>query len=228
MNARRLEICVDSLEGARVAAAAGADRIELCSALELDGLSPGRELLDVVLDEIAIPVMVMVRPRAGNFVYDACELAGMEQEIREARSTRAHGVVAGALRADRSIDEVALRRLLDAAQGVDFTFHRAFDASADVFASLETLMAAGVPRVLTSGGAANVGVGLAPLGELIRRAGSSTIIMPGGGVSEGNLSQVTALGAREIHSSASVVIDGIRSTSGARVAGLRRILIESR
>ncbi|MGE3166322.1 MAG: copper homeostasis protein CutC [Planctomycetota bacterium] len=240
MRRRLLEVCVDSLAGARVAQSAGADRIELCAALELDGLSPGADLLRAVVAEVDLPVMVMVRPRPGGFCYTADELALMEREIRALRDSGIQGVVAGTLREDGRIDEPSLRRLRDAAGSLDFTFHRAFDVSLaacvasradatrplrDAFgALLDGLVAAGVGRVLTSGGAPSVAAGLGVLRELLAMRAEAITVMPGGGVDERSLPELLALGAREVHASASVAVAGKRVTSADRVAAFVRIL----
>src|ERR1700712_3387387 len=146
----RTEVCVESAGGARAAAHGGADRIELCAALELGGLTPSAGLLEAVVD--IIPTHVLIRPRAGDFVYDKYEIRVMAKDIEHAIDKGAVSVVIGALTADGDVDLPAMTRLLNAAENVPVTFHRAFDSTRDPLAALDDLMELGIDRLLTSGG----------------------------------------------------------------------------
>lgn len=150
-----LEACAETLEEALDAERRGAQRIELCSALDQDGLTPTPELIRQCRQRLSIPLMVMIRPRGGDFVYSAAELAQMEAEIAFCKEQAVAGVVFGLLTPDRRIDLENTKRLILAARKLDVTFHKAIDQARDVlesFRQLNTL--SGLTRVLTSGGAA--------------------------------------------------------------------------
>lgn len=197
-----LEVCVDSLPGLRAAEQGGAGRIELCSRLDLGGLSPDRELLEVALGSTRLPLHVMVRTRPGDFVYAPEEIASMEAEIRWLRELEAEGVVLGALTTDRRIDSAALARLLAAARPMSITFHRAFDEVAEPLAALNELIRLGVDRVLTSGGAPDAFQGRKRLRDLVSRAGGRIVVMAGGGVRANNAAAILAdAGVVELHGS---------------------------
>lgn len=197
-----LEVCVDSLAGLRAAEQGGAGRIELCSRLDLGGLSPDRELLEAALQNKRLPLHVMVRPRPGSFVCAPAEVASMEAEIRALRGIGVDGVVFGAITDDRRIDSSALARFLAAARPMSVTFHRAFDEIADPLAALEELIALGVDRILTAGGAPDAFEGRRRLRELVSRARGRIVVMAGGGVREHNARAILSdAGVSELHSS---------------------------
>jgi copper homeostasis protein len=197
-----LEVCVDSLERASAAQAGGAGRIELCARLELGGLAPSRELLDAALARAAVPYHVMVRPRAGDYVYSHAEIEAMEQQIDGLRASGARGVVLGVMTRHGAIDAELTALLVARARPLSVTFHRAFDGAHDLEDALETLIDLGVDRVLTSGGAATAFEGRAVLRELVARAEDRIVVMPGGGVRSHNAAQIVAdTGASELHSS---------------------------
>jgi copper homeostasis protein len=198
----RLEVCVESLEAALEAQAAGADRIELCSRLDLDGLSPGPELLRSVLARISIPVHVMVRPEAGFFSADAARLERMLAEVAAAREAGAAGVVLGLLAPDGGIERAACARLVAAARPLAVTFHRAFDRVADPSVALEALVELGIERVLTSGGAARAAQGVEALRALVEAAAGRIVVIAAGGVRDENRrALVQATGVTEVHGS---------------------------
>lgn len=147
------EACVDSLEDALAAEQRGANRIELCSALDQDGLTPSLELTMQCLEQLSIPVMVMVRPRGGNFVYSDAEIKQMEVEIELFIKAGVAGVVLGLLTEKGNIDIENTSRLANLASPLDITFHKAIDYSVDILKSFQELNAInGITRVLTSGG----------------------------------------------------------------------------
>ncbi len=155
-----LEACVESLEEAIAAERRGAGRIELCSALDQDGLTPSHELIAECRQCLSIPLMVMVRPRSGDFVYSAEEVAQMEVEIDFCKAQGVTGVVFGLLTADRRIDLANTERLIRTAQPLEVTFHKAIDSVGDLLQALGELNALdGLTRVLTSGGAATAWAG---------------------------------------------------------------------
>src|ERR1700730_7861796 len=124
-----LEVCVDSAAGLDVATRAGVDRIELCSALKLAGLTPSAGLMAIAATK-AIPCFVLIRPRGGDFCYDVRDVDLMRREIDIVRSMRLAGIVIGASRVDGSLDEELLRALLEHAAGLPAVLHRAFDLAA--------------------------------------------------------------------------------------------------
>ncbi|MFN0009789.1 MAG: copper homeostasis protein CutC [Planctomycetota bacterium] len=193
-----LEVCVDSLAGLRAAEEGGAGRIELCSRLDLGGLSPDRELLEAALGNARLPLHVMVRTRPGSFVYTP----SMETEILSLRGLGVPGVVLGALTADRRLDSAALRRLVAAARPMSITFHRAFDEIAEQLLALDELIELGFDRVLTSGGAPDAFQGRGRLRELVSRARGRIVVMAGGGVRADNAAAILRdAGVPELHGS---------------------------
>ncbi len=152
-NSLIFEACVETLEDAMAAEKRGANRIELCSALDQDGLTPSPELTMLCIQNLSIPVMAMVRPRGGDFVYSEAELLQMESEIEFFKRSGVAGVVFGALSENGTIDVVNTSRLARLAFPMDVTFHKAIDYSNDILNSFRELNAIdGITRVLTSGG----------------------------------------------------------------------------
>ncbi|WBB70527.1 copper homeostasis protein CutC [Micromonospora sp. WMMD812] len=203
------EICIDSVEGALAAEAAGADRVELCSALFDGGLTPSIGTIETALHRVdRIRVHVIVRPRAGDFIYSPAEVDAMVRDVRAAVAAGAHGVVIGALTAEGDVDVPTTRKLIEAAGGARITFHRAFDMVRDPFEALEQLVELGVDRVLTSGQEVSVLEGAPLIADLVRRAGDRIIVMPGGGITPRNIARIIeATGATEYHFAALVTSD---------------------
>ena len=208
MKSRRLlEISVESVEAAMAAEQGGADRIELCSNLRAGGTTPAAELLRAVRARVRIPIMSMVRPRAGNFVYSEAEFEEMKQEIAAAKQSGMNGVVLGLLDAGGLIDTRRTRQLIGLARPLPVTFHRAFDECADLRKSLEDVIKAGATRLLTSGGKKTAPEALGPLSELVEAAGEWVIVMPGSGIHAGNIGEVVMrTNAREYHAGLSSVV----------------------
>jgi len=196
----QIEACVESLEAAVAAAEGGAHRIELCTNLAVGGVSPSGELLAACVSQLDIPVFVMVRPRGGNFRYSAAERAGMLEEVGRVRAAGAQGIVSGALRPDATVDETLTRELIAVAQPLPVTFHRAFDECRDAAKALKALIALGVTRVLTSGGAATAPKGATTIAKLVRLAAGRIGILAGGGINGDNVGAlVRTSGVREVH-----------------------------
>ncbi len=196
-----IEACVVSVESARAAEAAGADRLELCGPGE-GGLTPSPHLLDAVLRIARVPVHVMIRPREGDFVYSADELAEMRRDVGVARDAGAHGVVFGILRADGSLDVDRMGELT-ALANLPVVCHRAFDRTPDADAALDALITLGVGRVLTSGHARTALEGRATLARHVRRAEGRITILAGGSVRAANvLELLAATGVSELHARA--------------------------
>jgi copper homeostasis protein len=198
-----LEICAGSIQSALAAQAGGAHRIELCQNLEQGGTTPSYGLLKQVLSKLAIPVFVLIRPRPGNFYYDADELAIMAADVAQCRALGCAGVVLGALDAAGRVDVASCRPLIEAAGPLQITFHRAFDVCQDQAQALEEIIALGCHRVLTSGGRASAPAGQARLAALVRQAAGRINILPGAGITPTTLpALVQATGATEFHTSA--------------------------
>ncbi len=224
MNHTTLEICIDSVAGAVAAAEAGADRLEVCTALSEGGLTPSHGLIGAVVNRVALPVMVMIRPRGGDFVYSDEELDVMLRDIQAAKSLGARGVVFGVLTEAGNISLDANRRLLSAARPLEATFHRAFDFTSDPHVALEQLKQMGFDRVLTSGQQATAEAGISLLKQLNASA-THPIIIAGSGVRPENAARIVReTKVREIHGSASTQCPGDphrRITSAAIVQAIR-------
>jgi copper homeostasis protein len=207
-----LEIAVTSAAGAVTARDGGADRVELCSALELGGVTPSQGLAEAAV-ATGVPVHALVRCRPGGFVYDPDELDVMVREIRALVRSGVAGVVVGALREDGSLDVDAVRWFVEAAldaagprpaaRPLEITVHRAVDRAADPVAAVSALAGLGVTRVLTSGGASTVGAGLASgvLPRLVEAAGDVQV-MAGGGVRLDDVAALVAARVDAVHLSA--------------------------
>ncbi len=197
-----LEVCVEGIEQLAAAQDAGAGRIELCARLDLDGLSPGGELLEQALAIARVPLCVMVRPRAGEFVLRAGELERMADEVRALRERRVAGVVLGVLTPAGEIDVESTRKLVELARPLQVTFHRAFDQVRDPSAALAHLIELGVDRALTSGGAPTAWEGRAVLRALVEQARGRIAVMAGGKVRAGHAQALLdATGVDELHAS---------------------------
>lgn len=204
----KLEIAVQDAAGARAALDAGADRLELCQALGVGGLTPSLGMLESVCDRVDPDrVNVLVRPRGGGFVYDEEEIGVVEADIRASVARGVGGVVVGALTADGDVDEDTVSRWREAAGEGALVFHRAIDAVADPLAVLARLRALGVDRVLTSGGAARSIDGAETLARLVAAAGEVEI-MAGGGVRVADIPALVATGVAAIHLSARTQVSG--------------------
>ena len=197
-----LEICVDTADGLAAAVEGGADRIELCSALSVGGLTPPASLIALAA-AAPVPVAAMVRPRDGDFRYSAGELAQMRADIAATRDAGLAGVVIGANHADGSLDTDALAGLIEAAGPLETVLHRAFDLTPDPAAALEQAIALGFTRVLTSGTAPTVVEGAELIAALVAQASGRITIMAGGGLTPENAAAlVRRTGVREVHASA--------------------------
>ncbi|MGD8329476.1 MAG: copper homeostasis protein CutC [Acidobacteriota bacterium] len=195
-----LEACVDSIEAAAIAASAGADRVELCADLVEGGTTPSIGAIERAVVDVAADVMVMIRPRGGDFVYNRRELAIMERDIEAVRGAGAVGVVLGCLTPKGDVDRPATRTLMQETGDLSVTFHRAFDVCRDPHDALESLIDLGVDRVLTSGQQPSAPQGLELIADLVRAADSRITVMPGVGIDAGNILRVaTATRAREFH-----------------------------
>ena len=200
-----VEVCVETVGDAVAAAAAGAGRIELNSALSLDGLTPSPGLLAETRQAVRRPLVVMTRPRAGDFCYSRAELRALRRDVEFAIGNGADGVAFGVLTADGRVDARRCKEVLRGIDGGDteIVFHRAFDAVPDPGEALEQLVDLGVRRVMTSGGAATAAAGAGVISELVRRAAGRIEILPAGGVRPANAVRIIRrTGCRQLHTSA--------------------------
>ncbi|MDB6178270.1 copper homeostasis protein CutC [Paracoccus sp. Z330] len=237
-QSRQLEICVDSTDGLACAGQGGADRVELCAALGLGGLTPSAGLMSVAAGT-GLPCHAMIRPAPGDFVLRPGTLDAMLGDIAAAQSFGLAGIVIGVLTPDGDLDLRAMSRLIAAAGDMQVTVHRAFDLCRDQFAALEQVIDLGVARVLTSGGAATALDGIERIAALCERADGRIEIMAGSGVDIGSAGCLLAAGVDALHGSCSVVdatqqdctgigIEARNVTCPDKVASLRKYCQEWR
>ncbi len=195
-----LEVAVAHLEDAVLAWQLGADRLELSTALELGGLSPPLSLVTHVRREVPLPLIVLVRPRAGGFCYAPRELAQMQTDVQMFLDAGADGCAVGALRPDRTVDAAALAEFRRHMPRGTLVFHRAFDATSEPLVSLEQLIDAGVDRILSSGGAATALEGCQVLRAMCERAAARMEILPAAGIHPANVRELLGVtGAQQVH-----------------------------
>ena len=206
---KRIEICANSAQSALMAQKGGAYRVELCAGIPEGGTTPSAGEICVaraLLKETRLNVII--RPRGGDFLYSELEQEIMLRDIELCRSIGVDGVVIGCLTADGDVDMQAMKRLMAAANGMDVTFHRAFDMCRNPQKALEDIISLGCNRVLTSGQAPTALAGIDMLAKLVGQADGRIIIMPGCGVRPDNIRRIAdATGATEFHSSARSSID---------------------
>jgi len=197
------EACVETLDQALAAEAKGADRLELCAYLAFDGLTPAPDLIKKVIEQVKIPVRVMIRPRNGDFKYNEDELKHMKNGIAFCKKQGAEGVVFGALTQDNELNLEAIKELTKAAKPLKVVIHKAIDATSQPLEALEQLLEInGIDTVLTSGGRSNAFDGTETLKAMLKRAGDKLEIMPAGKITQFNLQELHAqLGAKFYHGS---------------------------
>src|SRR5689334_18602967 len=196
----KIEICVDSVEGAIAAERGGADRVELCDNLLEGGTTPSSGAIKLARRKIRIGLQVIIRPRGGDFLYSDLEIEVMAEDVQLAKTLGADGVVIGCLTATGDIDKARTRHLIELARPLNVTFHRAFDMCRDPRQALEDLIELGVDRVLTSGQESSVLEGLDLICQLHQQAKDRIIIMPGGGLTAQNIARIVqASGVTEVH-----------------------------
>ena len=199
-----IEICAASIESAIAARQGGAHRIELCSALSEGGLTPSQGAIEYALNVLSLETFVLIRPRSGDFNYSRSEFDVMKSDIFAAKAKGAQGIVVGMINTDGTIDTCRMKEIIEMAAPMSITFHRAFDLTRDPFEALETIIALGCNRILTSGQAVTAPEGAETIARLIQKAGTRITIMPGGGINPQNIRKLHELtGAMEFHTSAS-------------------------
>lgn len=201
-----LEICVFNTETAIAAAAAGADRIELCENYANGGTTPSYGYLRTTREKVAIPIFPMIRPRGGDYYHRPEEIEIIQKDILLCKELGFEGVVIGLLNIDGTIDKDNTARLVEAAYPLDVTFHRAFDRCKDPLEALETIIACGCTRILTSGQQPKAPDGKELIKTLVDQADGRIIIMPGSGINSSNIAMMRSFtGATEFHTSARIL-----------------------
>tara|TARA_B000000477_G_scaffold80016_1_gene67350 strand:+ start:1072 stop:1701 length:630 start_codon:yes stop_codon:yes gene_type:complete len=194
-----IEVCAESYEYAVKAEKAGADRIELCKDLHLDGLTPDYECAKKTIDSLNIPVFILIRPRAGDFIYSDEEFELMKRDVVKFKEMGCKGIVSGILNSDNSIDLKRTKELVELSRPIEFTFHRAFDIVNDPLIEIENLIELDVDRVLTSGQKDKAIKGLELLMQLKSISKNRIKIMPGSGINKSNIVNFESF--KEIHGS---------------------------
>lgn len=204
---RKLEICCYSAESAFLAEKAGADRIELCDNFTEGGTTPSYGIIKYAIENLKIPINVIIRPRGGDFLYSDMEFEIMKQEVLEMKKLGINGIVFGILKSNGKIDIERTKEIMELAHPLEHTFHRAFDMCENHMRSLEILKKLGINRVLTSGGKNNAYDGIELLSKLLEAAENEIIIMPGSGINENTIGEILQrTGATEFHSSTKTFI----------------------
>lgn len=202
-----LEICVFNINTALAAEQAGANRLELCENYANGGTTPSYGYLKTAREKISIPVFPMIRPRAGDYCHTKEEIEIIRKDILLCKELGFEGVVFGLLNPDGTIDKENTARLVEAAYPLEVTFHRAFDRCREPLEALETVIACGCNRILTSGQEPKVMEGLPLIKQLVEQADDRIIIMPGSGLNSSNVASIIrTAGVTEVHTSARVRI----------------------
>ncbi len=198
-----LEICAGDIDSIKAAVKGGADRVELCSALDVGGITPSIGMIRQALEIGNIKVHVLIRPRNGDFLYTADEISCMAKDVEMARKLGAHGVVVGALAEDGEVDIEACKTILQNAGDMNVTFHRAFDLCRNPYKAIDDIIELGCNRILTSGQSKSAEDGMEILAKLQSYAGNRLTILAGGGITPINAAKILSnTGIREIHASA--------------------------
>ena len=213
MNDYILEVCVDSAESALAAAKGGASRLELCQNLVIGGTTPGSKLFEVIRRQTTIPIHALIRPRFGDFCYTPYELEEIREEVAMYRELGAEGVVVGVLKEDGTMNMAAMEQLMEAADGMSVTLHRAFDMTRDPFAAMEDAIRLGCKTILTSGQQKDPLTGAELLRELFEKADDRIDIMAGCGVKKWNI--------QEIHDKTGIVVFHTTGRKGVLDSGMR-------
>ena len=201
-----LEICVFNTATAIAAAAAGADRIELCENYANGGTTPSYGYLRTTREKVSIPIFPMIRPRGGDYYHRPEEIEIIQKDILLCKDLGFEGVVIGLLNIDGTIDKDNTARLVEAAYPLDVTFHRAFDRCKEPLEALETIIACGCTRILTSGQQPKAPDGKELIKTLVDQADGRIIIMPGSGINSSNIEMMRSFtGATEFHTSARIL-----------------------
>lgn len=194
------EACIGNFKMACIAAQNHADRLEVCERLDIGGITPNEDMLIAIRQEIKIPLVAIIRPRGGNFIYTPKEFDEMLRAIKVCKNIGYNGIAVGALTHQGEIDKVYMKAVIEAALEMEVTFHMAFDECNDPFASMDFLKEIGVKRILTKGGKHSAFDNIIQIEALNRASKDQIIIMPGGGVTKDNyLELIEKTGVFEVH-----------------------------
>lgn len=204
----RFEICANSVASCIAAQEGGADRVELCAGIPEGGTTPSYGMIRSARANISIALNVIIRPRGGDFLYSEEEIQEMIYDIHAAKELGADGLVFGCLTPEGEVDIPVMKRLMEAAGSTPVTFHRAFDHTRDPFKALEDIISLGCVRILTSGCQPTAYEGAPVIARLIIAAGDRIIIMPGCGITEYNIREISGMtNAKEYHFSAREAVE---------------------
>lgn len=218
----KLEIACFHPDSAKIAQENGADRVELCAEMHVGGTTPSEDMVKDVRNQVQIDLNVMIRPRGGDFVYSVTEFEQMKKEIVSFKKLAVDGFVFGILDANNTVNIAQNTALVELAQPLPCTFHRAFDVVQNLDSALEDVIACGFKTILTSGCEPNVDLGIVNLGKLVKQAAGRVTIMPGGGLRSTNVARVLReTGAQYVHSSA--ITDGSETAVPEEVVALARV-----
>ena len=203
-----LEVCADSVQSAVAAQEGGADRVELCSALVIGGLSPSAAMFRQVRENTDLKIRVLLRPRFGDFCYDEYEFRTLKEEVEQFRGLGADGVVIGILKPDGTLNMEQMEELVKAAKGIGITMHRAFDVCRDPYEALEQCVSLGIDTILTSGQKSSAWEGRERLSELVRQADGRIDILAGAGIGPESIRELADYtGVCSFHMSGKKVLD---------------------
>jgi copper homeostasis protein len=237
-----VEACVDGIRSAQAAVTGGASRMELCVDRGSGGLTPSSGMIESIRSITALPLAILIRPRAGDFLYDSAEYALMRRDVMNCRELGAEAVVLGIAKADGTIDLSRTAELTALARPMDVVFHRAFDLTPNVHEALDQLIELGIDRVLTSGAASTAQEGIPVIGRLVDQAAGRITILAGGGIRPANAREIVErTGVTEIHLSGSSSVEssmhfrrdgvvlgetgyGWSETDAAKIAGVAEAL----
>tara|TARA_B100001250_G_scaffold288830_1_gene250582 strand:- start:8791 stop:9411 length:621 start_codon:yes stop_codon:yes gene_type:complete len=196
-----IEVCAESYKYAVKAEKVGANRIELCKDLYLDGLTPDYETAKNTIEKLNIPIFILIRPSEGNFVYSKEEFELMKEDIVKFKEMGCKGIVSGVLNNDNTIDLNRTKELIELSNPLEFTFHRAFDKIANPIEGMKQLINIGANRILTSGQEDTAVQGIKLIKKLRKIADNKIVIMPGSGIKLNNINLFKKSSFSEIHGS---------------------------
>ena len=204
-----IEVCASSISSIKNAALAGADRIELCSALRVGGITPSKGLIAEAVALDLLPIYCLIRPREGHFIYTDSEVNVISQDVLVAKEMGCSGVVLGALTPDFNLDNKRLKHWVSLAGSMSLTFHRAFDVVTSPMEALQILIDLGFNSVLTSGQEEKAIDGLINLKNWHNNLGAQITIMPGSGINASNCLEFKKYGFKALHLSGSQLLPSI-------------------
>jgi len=215
-----LEVCAFNIQSCIIAAHAGAKRVELCDNPKEGGTTPSYGTIQRVKERVSIAVYPIIRPRAGDFLYNEDEFAIMKKDIELCKQLGCEGISTGVQLEDGSIDTERMKRMVEWAYPMGVTCHKIFDITPDPYKALEQLIDCGCERVLTSGSAGTAVEGISVLAKLVAQAADRISIMPGGGVRAANIAQLMQTGATEFHTSARITVSPVASANNSGLGNL--------